>query len=70
MSKISMELMQREQKTWRNMNEALEKSNAYSIPFGKYMNDKYNFNDKELEKEENASTATLIILKNHVKEIQ
>jgi len=34
------------------------------------MNDKYNFDDKELEDEESASMATLIILKKHVKEIQ
>jgi len=70
MAKISMELMQQEQKTWRTMNEALEKSNGYGIPFGKYMNDKYSFDDKELEEEESASMATLIILKKHVKEIQ
>lgn len=70
MAKISMELMQQEQKTWRTMNEALVRGNGYGIPFGKYMNDKYNFEDKELETEESPSMATLIILKKHVQEIK
>lgn len=65
-----MQLMQAEQKTWRDMNEALERAQGNGIPFGKYMNDKYMFKNDELAKEENTSLATLIILKEHVKEFK
>jgi len=70
MPKISMQLMQAEQKTWRDMNEALERAQGNGIPFGKYMNDKYMFKNDKLAEEKSTSLATLIILKEHVQEFK
>ena len=70
MSKLSHQLISTEEKGWRNMNKSLKDANGFSISFGRYMNDKYNLDDKELEEEESSALALLILLKNHAKEFK
>jgi hypothetical protein len=70
MAKISMELLQAEQNSWKLMDNALKDANGKSIHFGKYMNDKYAMNNDALSKETSESMAMLILLKDHVQEIK
>jgi len=70
MAKISMELLQAEQNSWRLMDNALKSADGKSISFGRYMNDKYKMNSDELSNEVNESMAMLMLLKNHVQEIK
>ena len=70
MAKISMELLHKEQKSWGEMDESLKKAGGKNTPFGKYMQDKYAFREKDLENEPDTNSAMLIILKNHVEEIR
>jgi len=70
MPKLSIELVQGEQKSWSQMNEALKYADGNSIPFGKYMNDKFSLNDPVLGKEPDTAMAMLILLKDHVKEFR
>lgn len=69
MAKISMELLQAEQQSWKLLDNALKDAKGKNIPFGRYMNDKYLMNDDDLAGEISESFAMLILLKNHVKEI-
>ena len=70
MAKISMELLQAEQNSWRLMDNALKTANGKNISFGRYMNDKYKMNSKALADEATESMAMLILLKDHVQEIK
>ena len=69
MAKISMELLHSEQKSWGEINVSFKKARK-NISFGKYMQDKYAFREKDLENEPDTNRAMLIILKNHVEEIR
>ena len=70
MAKISMELLHSEQKSWSDIDVSLKKAGGKNISFGKYMQDKYAFKEKNLENEPDNNRAMLIILKNHVEEIR
>jgi hypothetical protein len=70
MAKLSHQLISTEEKGWRSMNKSLKDTNGFGISFGRYMNDKYNLDDKELEEEESSALALLILLKNHAKEFK
>jgi hypothetical protein len=70
MAKISMELLHTERNLWGEMDESLKKAGGKKTPFGKYMQDKYAFREKDLENEPDTNRAMLIILKNHVEEIR
>jgi hypothetical protein len=68
MAKISMELLKSEQASWRLLDTAIKDAKGKSITFGRYMNDKYKMNSKELA-EADDNFAILILLKSHVQEI-
>ena len=65
-----MELLHSEQKSWSDIDVSLKKAGGKNISFGKYMQDKYAFKEKDLENEPDTNRAMLIILKNHVEEIR
>jgi len=70
MADISMELLQSEQKSWRALDNALNRVDGKNMSFGRYMNNKYNMGNDTLANEESESLAVLILLKDHVKEIR
>ena len=70
MAKLSIELLQSEQRTWTEMPQSIKHSGGKVVPFGKHMNDKYHLNDPVLEKAQQQSMAFLILLKDHVKEFK
>ena len=70
MAKLSIELLQSEQKTYAELKQSIIHSGGKITPFGKYMNDRYHLNDPVLEKEKEESMAFLILLKDHVKEFK
>ena len=70
MAKITMSLLRNEFKSWGLLDQSLTAAKGKSIPFGKYMSDKYKFAVKDLEDEIDSNKAMLIILKNHVQEIK
>tara|TARA_R110001632_G_scaffold57209_1_gene139909 strand:- start:4157 stop:4354 length:198 start_codon:yes stop_codon:yes gene_type:complete len=65
-----MSLLRNEFKSWGLLDQSLTAAKGKSIPFGKYMSDKYKFAVKDLEDEIDSNKAMLIILKNHVQEIK
>jgi len=52
------------------MDKSLKKVKGKNIPFGKYMQDKYAFQEKDLDNEPDTNMAMLIIIKNHVEEFK
>lgn len=70
MAKISMQLLNSELNSWSEIDKSLKKVKGKSIPFGKYMQDKYAFREKDLENEPDTNMAMLIIMKNHVEEFK
>ena len=70
MAKLSIELLQSEQKAYAEMKQSVLHSGGKIASFGKYMNDKFHLNDPVLEKEKEQSMAFLILLKDHVKEFK
>lgn len=70
MAKISMQLLNSEHKSWLEMDKSLKKVKGKNIPFGKYMQDKYAFQEKDLDNEYDTNMAMLIIMKNHVEEFK
>ena len=49
MAKITMSLLRNEFKSWGLLDQSLTAAKGKSIPFGKYMSDKYKFAVKDLE---------------------
>ena len=70
MAKLSIELLQSEQKAYAEMKQSVLHSGGKIASFGKYMNDKYHLTDPVLEKETEQSMAFLILLKDHVQEFK
>jgi len=70
MSKISIALLISEFNSWLKLKNALENSSGKIINFGKYMNNKYLFNDKELIIELDINLILLKIMRDHVQEIK
>jgi hypothetical protein len=65
-----MELLNSEHKSWLELDKSITKAKGVNIPFGKYMQDKYVFKDKDLTDEHDTNMAMLIIIKNHVEGIK
>jgi hypothetical protein len=70
MSKISIALLISEFNSWLKLKNELENSLGKMINFGKYMNNKYLFNDKELIIELDINLILLKIMRDHVQEIK
>jgi hypothetical protein len=67
MARISIELLNQEFKNWLKLKEAINKTlNGKVQSFGKFMVNKYNLDDKYLEKQDDHNMALLHIVKKHV----
>lgn len=70
MSKITIALLKTELNSWLALKKSSEINQEENIQnFGKYMNNKYSFNNKTLSNEKDHNTALLLIMKDHVQEI-
>jgi hypothetical protein len=58
MASISVELLRKDYSEWQKLKS--------KEPFGRVMNSRYHFEDKELEKELDSNIALLIIMSRHV----
>jgi len=71
MSKISMPLLKIELDSWLGLKKSMDAvPNSKMSNFGKYMNDKYIFQDDTLSNEKDHNTALLLIMRDHVQEIK
>jgi len=65
-----MPLLKRELESWLGLKKSVDAvPNGKMSNFGKYMNDKYAFNDETLSNEADHNTALLLIMRDHVQEI-
>ena len=70
MSKITMPLLKIELDSWLGLKKSMDAvPNGKMTNFGKYMDDKYAFNNKALLNEADHNTALLLIMRDHVQEI-
>jgi hypothetical protein len=71
MSKITMPLLKLELESWLNLKKSMDAlPDGKMTNFGKYMNNKYAFNNETLHKEADHNTALLLIMRDHVQEIK
>jgi hypothetical protein len=70
MSKITMPLLKIELDSWLGLKKSMDAvPNGKMTSFGKYMNDKYAFANDNLLNEADHNTALLLIMRDHVQEI-
>jgi hypothetical protein len=70
MSKITMSLLRIELNSWLELKKSMDAiPDGKMTSFGKYMDNKYAFNDNTLHKEADHNTALLLIMRDHVQEI-
>jgi hypothetical protein len=70
MSKITMSLLKIELDSWLELKKSMNAiPNGKMTPFGKYINNKYAFNDDAVLNEADHNTALLLIMRDHVQEI-
>ena len=66
MAKISKSLLRKEINSWMKPQKMIKRKKS---TFGSYMNEKYNFQNTDLESDVSKFTASKIILNKHVKEL-
>ncbi len=65
-----MPLLRIELDSWLELKKSMDSiPNGKMTDFGKYMNEKYVFNDKALLNEADHNSALLLIMRDHVQEI-
>lgn len=65
-----MSLLKIELNSWLELKKSMDAiPNGKMTSFGKYINNKYAFNDNTLHKEADHNTALLLIMRDHVQEI-
>lgn len=65
-----MPLLKIELESWLELKKSMDAvPNGKMTTFGKYMNEKYVFNDKALPNEVDHNIALLLIMRDHVQEI-
>jgi len=70
MSKITMPLLKIELDSWLELKKSMDATpNGKMTSFGKYMNDRYAFKSDALLNEADHNTALLLIMRDHVQEI-
>jgi hypothetical protein len=70
MSKITMPLLKIELDSWLGLKKSMDAvPEGKMTNFGKYMNEKYAFKNEALSNEGDHNTALLLIMRDHVQEI-
>jgi hypothetical protein len=70
MSKITMSLLKMELDSWLELKKSMDAvPNGKMTTFGKYMNNKYAFKNDDILNEADHNTALLLIMRDHVQEI-